>query len=173
MLLIKCVLHLKIINKTIYFQTICKKREVREDNSSSFCSQDTDFGDWEGKWQLVHAPGETGVTRRHAPAQLLVADILHPRLLSVKSDRKQRKWRRIGGGGVKKTRKKKKPVWLQTSPRGCYDALSGKTRTNRYTRINSSSELQDLWVGGERKNKKKETNAPQQYSWIIFPLFFF
>lgn len=35
MLLIKCVLPLKIINNTIYFQTICKKkREVREDNSS-------------------------------------------------------------------------------------------------------------------------------------------
>lgn len=48
------------------------------------------FCDWEGKWQLLHAPGETSINRRHTPVQLLVADIPHPCLLSLKTDRKQR-----------------------------------------------------------------------------------
>lgn len=42
------------------------------------------------------APGETSVKRRHTPAQMPVADIPHPCLLSLKTDRKQRK----RGGGL-------------------------------------------------------------------------
>lgn len=49
------------------------------------------FCDWERKWQLLHVPGETSIRRRHTPVQLLVADIPHPCLLSLKTDRKQRK----------------------------------------------------------------------------------
>lgn len=36
-------------------------------------------------------PGETSIIREHTPVQLLVADIPHPCLLSLKTDRKQRK----------------------------------------------------------------------------------
>ena len=35
-------------------------------------------------------PGETSINRQHTPVQLLVADIPHPCLLSLKTDRKQR-----------------------------------------------------------------------------------
>ncbi len=49
------------------------------------------FCDWEEKWQLLHVPGETSINRQHTPVQLLVADIPHPCLLSLKTDRKQRK----------------------------------------------------------------------------------
>lgn len=40
---------------------------------------------------VFHVPEEAGDRRRYIPAQLLVADILHPCLLSCRSDRKQRK----------------------------------------------------------------------------------
>lgn len=49
------------------------------------------FCDWEEKWQLLHVPGETSISRRHTPVQLLVAAFSRPCLLSLKNDRKQRK----------------------------------------------------------------------------------
>lgn len=56
------------------------------------CFDTWDFCDWKEMWQLSHVPGETGVNRQHGtPVQLLVADIPHPCLLSLKTDRKQRK----------------------------------------------------------------------------------
>lgn len=46
--------------------------------------------DWEEKWQLLQVSEETSINRQHTSVQLLVADILHPCLLSLKTERKQR-----------------------------------------------------------------------------------
>lgn len=118
----------------------------------SFCSQTQIWS----LWGRVTGGSEARVTRRHT--SLSASSDPHP--LSVKTDRKQRKWRETGGGG---RRVKKKKLRLtadkpqRTLPCTVWQKKEEKKKQeqNWYRSINSGFELHQI------RNKRRQ--------WIACP----
>lgn len=119
----------------------------------SLCFDTQDFFDGEERWQLLHVPGEPSINRQHTSEQLLVADIPHPCLLSLKTDRKQ-------------SRRGESLFDCRQAPEAAAEhCLANKNKTD----TQSISGALSCRIYEKQMAQKKET-ASTQPMWIIFSL---